>query len=162
MNFRVNELLGAVALAQLRKVDRIVRTLREKKAKLKKLISGIGGFKFRVLNDPEGECATLCTVIFDSAEKASAVSKALGSTTVDHSGWHVYANMEHVNRYLKEAGQPYGKGAYPGTDDILSRAVNLSIGVVDAGLGSAAGINIDSTDEEIEAAAMKFRKACGE
>jgi 8-amino-3,8-dideoxy-alpha-D-manno-octulosonate transaminase len=160
LNFRVNELLGAVALAQLRKIDRITSTLREKKNKLKQMISGIKDFKFRTLNDPEGECGTLCTVIFNSAEKAAQVSKSIGTTTVDHSGWHVYANMEHVNRYLKEIGQPYGKGAYPKTDDILSRSINLSIGVVDAGLGSAFGINIDSTDDEIKAAADTFRAAC--
>ena len=160
LNFRVNELLGAVALAQLRKIDRIISTLREKKNKFKRMISGIDGFKFRTLNDPDGECGTLCTVIFDSAEKAEKVSKALRTTTVDHSGWHVYANMEHVNRYLQEVGQPHGKGAYPRTDDILSRSINLSIGVVDAGLGSAFGININSTDDDIKAAADKFREAC--
>ena len=160
LNFRVNELLGAVALAQLRKIDRIISTLKGKKKKFKELISDVDGFKFRTLNDPEGECGTLCTVIFDSAEKAARVSKALGTTTVDHSGWHVYANMEHINRYLQEVGQPHGKGAYPRTDDILSRSINLSIGVVDAGLGSAFGININSTDDDIKAAADKFREAC--
>ena len=84
----------------------------------------------------------------------------MGGTTVDQSGWHVYANMEHVNRYLKEVGQPYGKGAYPRTDDLLSRAINLSVGVVDPGLGSGFGVNINSTDEEIAAAADLFRQAC--
>jgi len=160
LNFRVNELLGAVALAQLRKIDKIVSTLREKKNKLKEMISDIAGFKFRTLNDPSGECGTLCTVIFDSAEKAANVSKILATTTVDHSGWHVYANMEHIGRHLSRIGRPWGKGAYPRTDDILSRAINISVGVVDAGLGAAFGINIDSTDDQIKAAADKFRKAC--
>ena len=160
LNFRVNELLAAVALAQLRKIDKIISTLREKKNKLKKMISDIDGFKFRTLNDPAGECGTLCTVIFDSAEKAAKVAKTLGTTTVDHSGWHVYANMEHVCRHLSQIGQPSGKGAYPRTDDILSRAINISVGVVDAGLGAAFGINIDSTDDQIKTAADKFRKAC--
>jgi hypothetical protein len=32
--------------------------------------------------------------------------------------------------------------------------------VVDAGLGAAFGINIDSTEEDIRAAARKFREAC--
>jgi len=160
LNFRVNELLGAVALAQFRKIDRVISTLKEKKKIFKELISDIDGFKFRTLNDPEGECNTLCTVVFDSPGKAARVSKILGTTTVDHSGWHVYANMEHINRYLREVGQPYGKGAYPRTDDILSRSINISIGVVDAGLGSAFGININSTDEDIKAAAGKFREAC--
>jgi hypothetical protein len=68
--------------------------------------------------------------------------------------------MEHLNRHLAAIGQPSGKGAYPRTDDILSRAINLSVGVIDAGLGSAFGININSTDAEIEEVARRFRKAC--
>ncbi len=160
MNFRMNELTGAVALAQLRKLPRIMETLREKKKRFKDLIAGAGGFEFRTLNDPDGECATLCTVLFDDPAKAARVAGKLGTTTVDKSGWHVYANMEHFNRYLREKGFPYGKGAYPRTDDILSRAINLSVGVVDAGLGAAFGIDIDATDDAIIRAAGRFREAC--
>jgi dTDP-4-amino-4,6-dideoxygalactose transaminase len=159
LNFRVNELTGALALAQLRKIDRITAALRAKKRQLKALIEDVGGFKFRTVYDPEGECGTLCTVIFPSATAAAAVAQTLGTATVDHSGWHVYANMEHVNRYLNEIGQPYGKGAYPQTDDILSRAINLSVGVVDPGLGSAFGININSSDQQIRQVAEQFRRA---
>jgi len=160
LNFRVNELVGALALAQLRKIDRITSTLREKKKRLKGMIGTPSGFKYRTLNDAEGECGTLCTVIFDDAHKAATASKGLGSKTIDQSGWHVYANMEHVNRHLKELGQPYGKGAYPRTDDILSRAMNISVGVSDAGLGSGFGITILSSDEEIQATAQRFQEVC--
>lgn len=160
LNFRLNELTAAVALAQLKKLDRIIETLREKRALLKGLISEAKGFRFRTLNDPDGDCGTLCTVIFDSAEKAARVSAALGSKTVDKSGWHVYANMEHVLAHLKSAGQPYTKGSYPKTDDILSRSMNISIGVVDGGLGAGWGININSTEDEIRDAASQFVKAC--
>jgi dTDP-4-amino-4,6-dideoxygalactose transaminase len=162
MNYRMNELTGAVALAQVRKLDRIVAVLREKKKKFKGLISAVAGLRFRTLNDPVGECATILTVLFDSPERAALVSRRLGTTTVDRSGWHVYSNMEHFNRYLRERGLPSGKGAYPRTDDILSRAVNLSVGVVDAGLGAGFGIHIDSSDAEIEQAAEKFRQACAD
>ena len=161
LNFRMNELTGAVALAQLRKLDAIVATLRAKKAKLKERIGGIPGLSFRRLPDPAGECATLLTVLFDDPARAARVAAALGTTTVDRSGWHVYANMEHVGRWLAERGLPHGKGAYPRTDDILSRAVNLSVGVVDAGLGAAFGIHVKSTDDEIDRAAEAFRRACG-
>jgi dTDP-4-amino-4,6-dideoxygalactose transaminase len=160
MNFRMNELTGAVALAQLRKLDGIIAELRGKKAKLKERIAGIPGMHFRKLNDPAGDCATLCTVIFDSPDRAGKVAGALGSFTVDRSGWHVYANMEHVSAYLEKKGLPHGRGAYPVTDGILGRSVNLSVGVVDAGLGAAFGINLLSTDSEIERAAEVFRKAC--
>ncbi len=156
LNFRVNEITAAVALAQLQKLDTILWTLREKKKRLKALIGGGEGFKFRKLNDAKGDSATLCTLIFDTKEQASKVSSALGSKTIDQSGWHVYANMEHVLDHFKAIGQPHLKGSYPKTDDILSRSMNISIGVVDGGLGAGWGINIDSTDAEIEAAAIKF------
>jgi dTDP-4-amino-4,6-dideoxygalactose transaminase len=160
LNFRINELTAAVALAQLGKIEKIITTLREKRKKFKNLIAATKGFKFRTLNDPTGDCATLCTVIFETREKAVKVSQALGSKTVDQSGWHVYANMEHVLNWLKQAGQPHTKGSYPKTDDILSRAINISVGVVDGGLGAGWGININSTDAEIKAVAKQFIDAC--
>ncbi len=160
LNFRMNEITAAVALAQLGKIDKIISTLREKRSKLKKLIAEVKGFKFRTLNDPDADCATLCTIIFDTREQAVKVAKKLGTKTIDQSGWHVYANMEHVLAHLKKIGQPHTKGAYPKTDDILSRAMNISIGVVDGGLGAGWGININSSDEEIEKAAQQFIEAC--
>ena len=160
LNFRINELTGAVALAQLRKLDRITSSLRAKKSRLKQGIGRIKGARYRQINDPDGECGTLLTIIFDSASRASRVAEALGIVTVDRTGWHVYSNMDHVNRHLKEIGQPHGKGAYPRSDDILGRAINISVGVVDAGLGSAFGINPDSTVDEIDQVAEQFREAC--
>jgi dTDP-4-amino-4,6-dideoxygalactose transaminase len=159
LNFRMNELTGAVALAQLRKLDSIVAALRASKAKLKERIAGTPGVRFRRLPDPAGECATLLTVLFDDPARAARIAAALGTTTVDRSGWHVYSNMEHVGRWLAEHGWPHGKGAYPRTDDLLSRAVNLSVGVVDAGLGAAFGIHARSTDDDIDRAAAAFRAA---
>ena len=160
LNFRMNEITAAVAIAQLKKLDRMVAALREKREKLKSLISKADGFKFRILNDPKGDSATICTVIFDDRDQAGIVSQALGTKTVDQSGWHVYSNMEHLLRFLKEAGQPHTKGSYPKTDDILSRSMNISIGVVDGGLGAGWGININSSDAEIESVANQFIEAC--
>ncbi len=148
--------------AQLRKLDRITATLRAKKQRLKELIGPLHGCRWRRLNDAQGECGTLCTVIFDRAAQAVAVAAALGTTTVAESGWHVLANMDHVNRHLRHLGRPCGPGAYPQTDDLLGRSINLSVGVIDRGLGAAFGININSSDAEIEQAAVRFRAACGQ
>jgi len=158
----MNELSGAVARAQLRKLDRVTAVLRGKKTMFKEAIGSIKGMRYRRLNDPEGDCGTLCTVIFDDRERAVRVSQKLGTLTVDQSGWHVYSNMEHLSRYLRERGRPSGKGAYPRTDDILSRAINLSVGVQDPGLGAAFGIHIDASSEDILRAASEFRTACGD
>ncbi len=158
MNFRINELTGAVALAQLRKLDTITQTLREKKAKLRSYIEGAPNMKFREVTDPDGECGTLLTMIFDTKEKAEAACSALDTKPIQRSGWHVYSNMEHIIRELKEQGHDVSFGAFPKTDDLLSRAVNLSVGVVDGGLGSGYGINIKSTDKEIETVGKRVRE----
>jgi 8-amino-3,8-dideoxy-alpha-D-manno-octulosonate transaminase len=67
--------------------------------------------------------------------------------------------MEHVLEHFKNIGQPYTKGSYPKTDDILSRSMNISIGVVDGGLGAGWGININSSNADIESAAEQFNIA---
>ena len=78
LNFRVNELVGALALAQLRKIDNITHTLRLKKQRLKAAIADLPGLRLRTIHDPEGECGTLCTVLFDNPDKAAEVAKAHG------------------------------------------------------------------------------------
>ena len=151
LNMRMNELTGAYALGQLKKLELILRTLREKKAKFKAAIQqgGIQNMSFRRINDP-GECATLLTVQFDTRITAEQVARALGSKAVYHSGWHVYNNMEQLLAYRDSNGRhPYRKNMLPQTDDILLRSINLSVGVVDPGLGADFGINVLSTEDEI-------------
>ena len=162
MNMRMNEITGAVALAQTRKLDIILKTLREKKAKLKAMLSDLPHISFRTIND-EGECATLLTILFDTKELAEAFCEKTGGRPIAYSGWHVYNNMEQVLnklmpvKTLNPNDQVYSKHMLPQTDSILDRAVNISVGVVDKGLGSGYGINITSTDEEIEAVANNIR-----
>jgi 8-amino-3,8-dideoxy-alpha-D-manno-octulosonate transaminase len=65
--------------------------------------------------------------------------------------------MEHLLAYKDEDGnRPYRCHMLPQTDDILSRAVNLSVGVVDPGIGASFGINILSKDQEIQRKAKMF------
>ena len=73
MNMRMNELSGAVAVAQGRKLDGILDTLRAKKKELKDQLQGIDGLDFRKIND-EKECATLLTLLFDTRELADKFS----------------------------------------------------------------------------------------
>ncbi len=163
MNMRMNELTGAVALAQTRKLDEILETLRYKKKMLKDLLSDLPHISFRKIND-EGECATLLTILFDTKELAEAFCEKTGGRPIAYSGWHVYNNMEQVLEKKMPAptnnvnDRVYTKGMLPQTDDILGRAVNISVGVVDKGLGSGYGINILSTEEEIKQVAANIRE----
>ncbi len=159
MNFRINELTGAVALAQLRKLDAITSTLRAKKAKLKAMLQDLRGVSFRSIGDPEGECGTLLVLYLEDEERTRRVAARLGTKPLQESGWHVYSNMEHIQKALKDRGFDISLGAFPRTDDLLSRAINLSVGVVDGGLGSGYGINIRSTDDEIAAVGQSVREA---
>ncbi len=175
MNMRMNELTGAVALAQVRKMDIILSTLREKKRKLKDAIRDLEGdkFVFRKINDAEGECATLMTLIFKDAQMAEKFANEIDQKVIAESGWHVYNNMEQIlgKKTVGSYDCPFGCEAYkkeivyekhmlPQTDEILKRAVNISVGVVDKGLGAGYGINICSDDNEIKAVADRIREIC--
>ena len=52
--------------------------------------------------------------------------------------------------FYKGSPVKYSKGMLPQTDKLLERAINISVGVSDVGLGSAFGIKINSSKEEIE------------
>ena len=162
-NMRMNELTGAVALAQSRKLDIILGMLKEKKARLKAALTGIDGFTFRKLND-EGECNTLITIIMDTKERAEALTAKTGIKPISASGWHVYNNMEQILGKKMASAYPFGQDReyhahmLPKTDEILDRAFNISVGVVDVGLGSAMGIDITFTNEEIDAKAAEIRE----
>jgi dTDP-4-amino-4,6-dideoxygalactose transaminase len=160
INLRINELTGAVGLAQLRKLDMILSLLREKKRKFKAAITaaGIGGMTFRRINDP-GEIATMLTVLFPDEQTTRKVAAALGTKVLADSGWHVYNNMEQILSWEDDSGRKPNKAhMLKQTDVILSRAINLSVGVVDAGIGASFGITVLSSDDEIARTAETFVK----
>ncbi len=175
LDCRMTELSAAVLLAQLKKADMMKKLLKEKKKRFKEGIKDIKGLSFRDLPDPEGEIGTLLTVFLPDEKTARKVGDALGCGVVADSGWHVYNNMEHVLGqmvvdstgcpftcpYYREKGgsMEYSRGMLPRTDALISRAINISIGVFDAGLGSGFGINITSDDKEIDEKIARFRKA---
>lgn len=172
LNLRMNELVGAVALAQIRKLEHILSTLKEKKRKFKKALSAIPNCNYRTVHDEEGDCSTTLTLIFESQSTAKAVAAAIGSKTLLQSGKHYYGNMiQLLNKNMPakqgcpfacEASYPeeivYTVGMLPQTDDILSRVVTLSVGVSDSYLGTDFGIDIFSKDESIFEKAEEFHR----
>ncbi len=178
LDFRMTEIQAAVLLAQLRKLPQILSHLRANKKRYKELIADLPGLEFREITDPEGECATLLTVILPSAEVAQKIAKELGTKVVAESGWHVYNNMEQILEqrtitpegcpytcpyYTNKGGQmSYSKGMLPQTDDLLARSINISIGVSDPGLGSAFGVTMRDGLEVVEARAAEFRRVASQ
>jgi dTDP-4-amino-4,6-dideoxygalactose transaminase len=171
LDFRMTELQGAVLLAQFRKLGYIRERLQTYKKLFKSLISDLPGLKFRELTDPEGEAATVLTVIFPDTEIACRVAKDLGGKLLSESGWHVYSNMEPLleKRVPVERGYPfhcpaphepevnYYPGMLPQTDDLLASSFNIGIGMTDKALATY-GVTIHSTPLEVEAKAAEFRR----
>ena len=170
LDFRMTELTGAVVLAQLAKMDRIVARLRDTKRALKSALADLPGIEFREITDAEGEIATLLTIFLPDEASARAVAAQLGTRVIADSGWHVYSNMEHIlGKRTVTQGCPfncsshptsveYRKGMLPRTDALLARAINLSVGVSDPGLGSAFGVTINSERDEVERVAARVRE----
>lgn len=172
LDFRMTEISAAILLAQLRKLDVILSHLRANKRRFKEAIADLPGLEFREITDPEGECATLLTVILPSEEIARRIAAELGTKVVADSGWHVYSNMEQIleKRTITPEGCPftcpyykggevkYWKGMLPQTDDLLARSLNISIGVSDPGLGSAFGVTMRDGFDVVDARAEEFRR----
>jgi dTDP-4-amino-4,6-dideoxygalactose transaminase len=172
LNFRMNELSGAVLLAQLRKMGNIREHLAANRDIAQSIIGTVPGVGFRDYPDRDGDIATHLVVTFPTAETAKAVAKEMGSITLDTSGWHVYNHMEHLlaQRTATERGCPfdcpatddrpaaYQTGMLPATDALLGRSISFSIGVQDPNLAPY-GVMMRDGPEVARERAERFRDA---
>ncbi|MFJ7249460.1 DegT/DnrJ/EryC1/StrS family aminotransferase [Kitasatospora sp. NPDC098652] len=169
LNLRMAELSGAVACAQLDKLDAVLKSTRQLKRALVERIPERPGIRRRVLHDSDGECATLLVHLFDRPEDAVAAAEALGTKTMIRSGRHYYGNMPQLTALATPGANPApfrrpptdGRPAFrlprlPRTDDILARAVAISIGVSDRYLGSGFGLTVSSSEAEVDTVAASF------
>ncbi len=151
VNFRMSELHGAVALAQLRKLDGLLAAMRAKKKRIKDQITGIPGITFRRLNDEAGDTA-ICLVFFlKDGETTEKFAKALSAEGVSAGciysegvpDWHIYAHWKMIMDKVTATpeGCPYtchyytekgGKAEYspdmcPKTLGYLGRTIHLDM-----------------------------------
>ncbi|OHB59729.1 MAG: hypothetical protein A2Y12_14790 [Planctomycetes bacterium GWF2_42_9] len=147
-NYRMSELEGAVALAQIRKAGVIVSKHRAAKKKIKDAIQSFPGLSFRRLADEAGDVG-ICLVIFlPDAEMTKKLLPALKAEGVPCGGiydakvrdWHTYNYWEHILQYksvsndkLPWSGVPqnelpkYKKDMCPRSLELLSKAVLIDI-----------------------------------
>jgi 8-amino-3,8-dideoxy-alpha-D-manno-octulosonate transaminase len=162
--FRMTELSGAVALAQVRKLPEVLRrTQRAQRAILRGLreIAGDGGnspFRLRDVPDAAGDCGIAVGVIFPAAEQAKAYQAALRAEGIG-IGLVYGARPVYDNPALRELRPPWTNGApllrgpvpsyagslCPRTEDLLARALMLSV-------------TPDYTDEDAQDVVRAFAK----
>jgi 8-amino-3,8-dideoxy-alpha-D-manno-octulosonate transaminase len=143
LNFRMEELEGAVGLAQLAKLKRIVQTMRRNSERIFEGIKNLGPFMPRKMPDSEGHIGNGVTLIMKNAALAERFFKKMVERGVEmewlkESGWHNYNNWKQLlkKKTINKDGCPFtcphytGKAEYhegmcPQTDDLLTRAVTI-------------------------------------
>jgi 8-amino-3,8-dideoxy-alpha-D-manno-octulosonate transaminase len=146
-NYRMMELQGALGLAQLRKLDNILRRQKENKARIKEALSGIDQVTFRNIPDPTGDTATFLIFFLPTADKAKAFNKVMieegfGAVYWYENDWHYFERWEHLleGKTLIRSGYPfktasgetrcrYDKSSLPTTAELLSRALTIPINI---------------------------------
>jgi dTDP-4-amino-4,6-dideoxygalactose transaminase len=161
LNFRMHEMTGAVARAQLRKLPGILAHLRANKAALRAAIGTLPGCAEAAGRDPSGECATVLPFTFATPQAAAGVASELGTIVLACSGKHNYANMPQLARGPgpRALSGSFAPGVLARTDSLLGRSVALSVGVVDSYLGTGFGISLGSGHARIDEIAAAFRSA---
>jgi dTDP-4-amino-4,6-dideoxygalactose transaminase len=147
-NYRMSELQGAVALAQIRKTDAMLAGYRRAHRRIKEAIEPAAGLTFRRVSDEAGDTC-ICLILFlkdaDTTRKAMHAMQAQG---VPAGGiydqkvrdWHIYAYWDHIleKKHAAPDGLPwsavpeselprYSKEMCPRTLDLLSRAIMVDI-----------------------------------
>jgi 8-amino-3,8-dideoxy-alpha-D-manno-octulosonate transaminase len=151
---RMSELTGALALAQLGKIERITSAMRTAKWKIRRQLEGIKGLKFRRVLDPEGDTGCFLITTYETPEICRRFVEALkaegirgeGSSnpciTMEEWGLHwFFNNLSLVNkRSISPSGWPwtlaenafakdysYGRKTLPNCDDLAGRSGMLMV-----------------------------------
>ena len=144
-NYRMNEVQGAIGLAQLRKLNRVLAAQRSHKAAIEAMLAPIPGLRFRAVPDPAGDSATHLAFNLPTEKEAKAFQKALKAEGVDtvcfkDNFWHYVPNWEHfLARSTAQTKSPftdprnrkvtYTRKAIPHAEDILGRTLIMGIAV---------------------------------
>jgi 8-amino-3,8-dideoxy-alpha-D-manno-octulosonate transaminase len=111
-NYRISELNAAVGLAQLNKLDRILRIQRKNKAYIKNALSASKDISFRELPDKTGDSATFLSFFLPDRQSARMASKKLTESGIDgvfywyENNWHYYRQWEHLKKMNTAAKLP--------------------------------------------------------
>ncbi|HOJ40834.1 MAG TPA: DegT/DnrJ/EryC1/StrS family aminotransferase, partial [bacterium] len=144
-NYRMSEVHGAIALAQLRKLNSYLSSLRKNKKALAERLSGLKNLRLAPVHDSAGDCATsLILLAPDPGTARKVISTVKGTGGIyDQTvrDWHIYRYWEHIleKKTPTSEGCPYTCPFYrgrlpdyhpdmcPRTIDILSRVVCVGI-----------------------------------
>jgi 8-amino-3,8-dideoxy-alpha-D-manno-octulosonate transaminase len=165
----MSELTGAVALAQLEKLDQITSSMREAKWKIRRQLEKIDGLEFRRILDPDGDSGSFLITRYPDAQTCARFTEALRAEgihgkgdiniclTLEEWGLHwFFNNLSLVNkRSISPSGWPwtlsensfareysYERNTLPRCDDLAARSMLLMI---------PSGMNQEDIDDIVNA-----------
>lgn len=150
VNYRMNEISGALMLAQLDRLDGFLAQMRAHKKRIKDQISDLKGIRFRKLNDEAGDTAICLMFFVEDGSKLRRFVEALNAEGVGASAsfdkgipdWHIYYHWKHViekktptpegcpytcPHYKGDAPARYSAEMCPKTTELLSQSVHINI-----------------------------------
>lgn len=132
-NYKATELTGAVGLAQLKKLDYVLKKQRENKNEIKRGISSIPGIEFRELPDKSGDAGDTLIFFLNKRENASAFAKALAKKGIgtknlpDAVNWHYAGTWTHIFHNFPEYKGKNLEKVWEQSTDYLRRSIALPV-----------------------------------
>jgi 8-amino-3,8-dideoxy-alpha-D-manno-octulosonate transaminase len=147
-NYRMSELQGAVAIAQIRKTDAMLAGYRRARDLIRAGIDEFPGLSFRRLTDPAGDTAICLILYLPTADLTRRAIEELHAEGVPAGGvydskvrdWHIYTYWDHImeKKSVAADGLPwsavpaeelpkYSRDMCPRTLDLLGRSVHIEI-----------------------------------
>ncbi len=143
VNYRMSEVAGALACAQMDRLPGILADLRAVKKKMIASLGDISPFKVAPSNDSKGDAGTTLTIQAPSAKAAAAFAAKTGCGSIfdnKATNWHYYYHWDYIleKRSASGCGFPwkvggwespvkYSKDMCPNTLDILGRSFNFGV-----------------------------------
>lgn len=131
-NYRMTELQGAVGLAQLAKLDRVITEQRRNKAAITAALDGLPGLRFRAIPATSEETAD--ALVFEVADRSVArrcretlLAAGLGTKILPEAvTWHFAATWHHMPELVARHGGDLST-AFPLSTARLDRSVALPV-----------------------------------
>jgi 8-amino-3,8-dideoxy-alpha-D-manno-octulosonate transaminase len=151
VNYRMNEISGAILRVQLKRLDNLISKMKYNKSRIKNKIGNIRGIEFRRMNDIEGDTGIVLIFFLPDPEITGKFADALKAEGIAASSlhnksipdWHVYSHWEMIlnkwtatregcpytcDYYLKKGGNiHYTEDMNPNTLHYLRRSVHIDI-----------------------------------
>lgn len=140
-NYRISELNAAVGLAQLNKLEQIVKTQKKNKTAIKDAMAELPDVTFRSIPDEKGDSATFLSFMLPTEQKAKQVAENLAQNNIGcpywyDNNWHYYRKWHHLKE-MKRSGKlafelsdnlpDYKNLELEKSDNIMKRTISMQI-----------------------------------